>query len=79
MADSPSKNKSGGKPRGKDRERSRSPARLRASRGAKKKSSAAEMTLEEMVCIVPCVSFNTERLKLIAMSCSISHEFILSE
>ncbi len=68
MADSPSKKKSkdGGKPRGKDRERSRSPARLRASRGAKKKSSTAEMTLEEMVrnnYVHSSCEFFSERLK----------------
>ena len=36
--------------RGKDGERSRSPSRQRASRGAKKNKSMGDMSLEEMVC-----------------------------
>jgi Leucine-rich repeat (LRR) protein len=37
-----------GRLRGKDRERSRSPSRLRASRGSKKSASLTDMSLEEM-------------------------------
>jgi hypothetical protein len=38
-----------GRVRGKDSERSRSPSRQRASRGAKKNKSMGDMSIEEMV------------------------------